>query len=90
MLNNYQYILTIAIISPILMNFYLHLKILLLTLLLNYDCKIIKKFQLRVIGQLKINNIAYSIIPDVINRQTIENIMKNKFIDSLIIPIPGL
>ncbi len=63
-------------------------------LLLNYDCKIIKKnFKSESNWSIKkINNIAYSIIPDVINQsQTIGKYYENgKFIDSLIIPIPGL
>ena len=63
-------------------------------LLLNYDCELItKNFKSDSNwSNKKINNIAYSIIPDEINQtQTIGKYYENgNFIDSLNIPIPGI
>ncbi len=63
-------------------------------LLINYDCKIIRKnfSSSNQWSNEKSNNIAYSIIPDDVNKHnTIGKYYENgKFIDMINIPIPGL
>ena len=62
-------------------------------LLINYDCKITKTFNSKYSwSNKKITNIAFSIIPSVINKtHTIGEYYENgKYIDIIKIPIPGL
>ena len=63
-------------------------------LLINYDCKITKNnFTSENQWSIKeINNIAYSIIPNTVNKEKIigKYYERGKFIDMINIPVPGL
>ena len=63
-------------------------------LLFNYDCKITREnfFSQKQWSNKKVDNVAYSLIPDVINKKhTIGKYYENgDFIDEINIPIPGL